>query len=208
MTDLFLWILEILGTVAFAISGAMVGVEKKMDLFGVAILGMVTATGGGAIRDLLLDVTPPAVFRNPVYALTAIGVSLLVFLPVVRRAFLQHTRAYELTLRVIDAVGLSVFTVVGVQTAFTAYPDANLFFASFIGALTAVGGGILRDVLAGTMPYVFVKHFYACAALIGAIACALLWPLGSIPAMLTGMALTILLRLLAAHFHWNLPQAK
>ena len=85
MTDLFLWILEILGTVAFAISGAMVGVEKKMDLFGVAILGMVTATGGGAIRDLLLDVTPPAVFRNPVYALTAIGVSLLLFLPVVRK---------------------------------------------------------------------------------------------------------------------------
>ena len=208
MKDVFLFVLEMIGTVAFAISGAMVGVQKKMDLFGIAILGMVTATGGGAVRDLLLNIAPPTVFRNPVYALTAIGVSIIVFIPAVRRAFTQHTRAYELTLRVIDAVGLGVFTVVGVQAAYAAFPDANLFLTSFIGALTAVGGGILRDVLAGTMPYVFVKHFYACAVLIGAIACALLWPVGSILAMLAGMGITILLRLLAAHFHWNLPKAK
>lgn len=106
-------------------------------------------------------------------------------------------------------IGLGLFTVVGVQVAQTASVDTNSFLVTFVGVLTDVGGGILRDVFAGNMPYAFIKHFYACASIIGAWACALLWPvLGDSLSMLVGAALTVILRLLAAHHHWSLPKAK
>ena len=85
MSQTMLFIFEIVGTIAFAISGALIGLEKKMDIFGVAILGLTTATGGGIIRDVILGNTPPATFQNPTYAIVAILVSMLVFIPVVRR---------------------------------------------------------------------------------------------------------------------------
>ena len=88
-------------------------------------------------------------------------------------------------------------------------PEMNLFLITFVGVLTGVGGGILRDIFAGNTPYIFIKHFYACASIIGAWTCALLWPhTGSVPAMIAGAALTVVLRLLAAHFRWSLPKAK
>ena len=107
--DLF-FIFEIIGTVAFAISGALMAIRKKMDIFGVAILGMTTAVAGGIIRDLILGITPPAAFVHPVYALTAIGVSLIMFIPAIRKA-LSHLGA---VLLVMDSIGLAAFTVTGV----------------------------------------------------------------------------------------------
>jgi len=203
------FVLEMIGTVAFAVAGALVGIDKKMDVFGVAILGMTTAVGGGVIRDLILNVAPPAAFREPVFALTAIGVSLAAFLPAVRRLAHRQPRLYDLTMLTMDSLGLGSFTVVGVQAAYAAVPEANVFLSSFVGVVTGVGGGILRDVLAGNTPYVFIRHFYACASLLGALCCALLWPrLGSGPAMVLGLVLTLLLRLLAAHFRWSLPRAE
>ncbi len=82
---------------------------------------------------------------------------------------------YDVLLRIMDAIGLSLFTVIGVETAYIHVADANAYLAIFVGMLTGVGGGILRDVLAGNTPYVFVKHFYACASLIGAVVCAVCW---------------------------------
>ena len=177
------FILEILGTVAFAASGAAVGIKKGMDIFGVSMLGLCTAVGGGVLRDLVLGNTPPLTFQDPVYALTAIAVSILTFLPCIQRAMERHPMLGEKLLGTMDAVGLGVFT--------------------------AVGGGVLRDVLAGNMPYVFVKHFYACASIIGALLTALLWDLlGADAAMLLGAAAVVVLRLCAAHWRWSLPKAK
>ena len=86
-------------------------------------------------------------------------------------------------------------------------PGANVFLAVFVGVITGVGGGVLRDVLSGNTPYIFVKHFYACASLIGAIFCAVFWPiLGSVPAMLIGAIMIVVLRNLAAHYRWSLPR--
>ena len=197
--------LEIMGTVAFAASGAMIAVNRKMDIFGIAMLGLFTATGGGVLRDLLLGNTPPATFRQPVYALTALVVAGVMFLKPVRSRWNAHGRVFDAVLLAMDSVGLGVFTVVGVEVALAA--DSNLFTAVFVGVVTGVGGGILRDVMAGQLPFVFVKHFYACASLIGALACALLWPwLGQLGAMLAGAVIVIALRLLAAKFHWKLPR--
>ena len=203
-----LFALEIIGTIAFAISGAVVGIQKKMDIFGVCILGLTASVGGGILRDLILNITPPAAFQNPAFAVTAILVSILFFIPAVRNAF-EHRKVYEALILIMDSIGLGLFTVVGVQVATAAMPERNLFLITFVGVLTGVGGGILRDVLAGNRPYIFVKHFYACASIIGAWTCALLWPLtGSVPAMITGATLTVILRLLAARFRWSLPKAR
>ncbi|MCQ2452521.1 MAG: TRIC cation channel family protein [Oscillospiraceae bacterium] len=204
-----IFILELLGTIAFAVSGAMVAIEKRMDLLGVILLGMTTAVGGGIIRDLILGSIPPSAFVHPVYALTAIGVSILVFFPRVRRVFTAKSHLYDLILRVIDSLGLGVFTAVGVQAAFTALTEPTLFLAVFVGVLTGVGGGVLRDLFAGSTPYIMVKHFYATASFVGALLCALLWPFaGQGLSTLIGAGVVVVLRLMAAHYRWKLPRAK
>ncbi len=204
-----LFALEIMGTIAFAVSGAIVGIQKKMDIFGVCILGLTASVGGGILRDLILNITPPAAFQNPAFAVTAILVSILLFIPSVRTAFEHRKWINDVLILIMDSVGLGLFTVVGVQVATAAMPERNLFLITFVGVLTGVGGGILRDVLAGNMPYIFIKHFYACASIIGAWTCALLWPVtGSVPAMAAGAVITVILRLLAARFRWSLPKAK
>ena len=119
-----------------------------------------------------------------------------------------ESRAYELVMLWLDSIGLGLFTVVGVQCAFQQAQDYNLFLLVFVGVITGVGGGVLRDVLSNQKPYIFVKHFYACPPLIGALLCALCWRhLGDIPSMLLGAAVILVLRLCAAHFRWGLPHA-
>ena len=206
--DLFVLLLELIGTAAFAVSGAMLGMKKNMDLFGVCVMGVTTACGGGVLRDLLLGALPPVMFQRPVYALTAIAVSVLIFPTRVRRLLKLGGHGYETAMRLADAAGLGVFTAVGVAAAFHQGYGANHFFAVFLGVVTGVGGGVLRDVLAGSPPYIFVKHIYACASIVGALLCALLWnAAGETAAMLLCCLSVLTIRLLAAHYHWSLPKA-
>jgi uncharacterized membrane protein YeiH len=207
--ETFLLVLELIGTVSFAASGALKGIKKGMDLLGVCVLGVVTACGGGVLRDCIIGAVPPVMFREPVYALTAIGVSLVVFFPAVHRLMERHTHGYEAFMLIFDSVGLGVFATAGVSAAMAAGYGNNFFFVLFLGTITGVGGGVLRDVLSNSLPYIFTKHFYACAAMIGAALCALLWPyLGQRASMIAGAAVVFLLRLLAAKYRWKLPRAK
>ncbi|MBE6758187.1 MAG: trimeric intracellular cation channel family protein [Ruminococcaceae bacterium] len=209
MSGTVLLIFEIIGTISFAISGAVTALQKKMDIFGVVILGLTTAVGGGVIRDLVLGQTPPATFQNPLYALVAVATAVVVFFPAVRRLFDRHHRSYEMVLLVMDSLGLGVFTVVGIRTAYGVSHGFSLFLLIFVGVVTGIGGGVMRDVLAGNTPYIFVKHFYATASLIGAVLCVTCWPLlGEMWAMVCGAAVVVLLRLLAARYHWSLPKAE
>ena len=204
----FVYALEIIGTVAFAISGAMVGMKKRMDIFGVCILGLVTACGGGAIRDVLLGKLPPVMFRDSSYGATAIIASIIVLLPIVQRAISREQKIYDQLMLVADSAGLGVFTAVGKAAAIDAGFGSNYLFCIFLGAVTGVGGGALRDVLAGNPPYIFVKHIYACASILGAILyVALEQPLGKTAAMLICVVAVFITRLLAAHFRWSLPKA-
>ena len=194
-------IIELIGTIAFAVSGAVVGINKKMDILGVSVLGMMTAVGGGVIRDLLIGKTPPAAFSDPVYMLTALAVSLIVFIPAVSRRINLDRFLWVLT----DSVGLGAFTIVGVTAGL---PFDNHFFAVFLGIVTGVGGGVFRDICAGEIPMIFRKHFYACPCIISAVACTLLYPYSDTLAILVGFTTAVLLRLLAARFKWHLPKAK
>lgn len=206
--DTFIFVVNIIGTLAFAASGAMIGLNKNMDIFGVCILGLATATGGGVIRDLILGLTPPMAFRDPTYAVLALVTSAVFFSRRVRQVLMHNQHRYDRLLFWMDTLGLGVFSVVGVELAFSRSGHPTFFLLVFVGTLTGVGGGVLRDLLAQEVPYIFVKHIYACASLAGAALCAGLWRFGSMPAMLAGMAAVVLIRVLAAHYHWNLPKAK
>ncbi len=214
-TERFILITDIIGTVAFAVSGAMAGIRKKMDVFGVNILALLTATGGGIIRDLITGSTPPAAFKNPFFVIIAAVAANITFIFV----WWQHknnknisgkTRAiYDKVFFWFDTVGLAAFTADGVHTGLLSPYAANAFLVVFLGVVTGVGGGVLRDVLSLEMPYIFVKHIYACASIIGAAAVYIVYiAMGSAEAaMLTGFFFVCVIRFCAAHYGWNLPKA-
>ena len=207
--DVFILALEIIGTIAFAVSGAMTALKKKMDLFGVVILGLTTAIGGGVLRDLILGITPPKTFANPLYAVIAIVTAAIIFIPPVHRWLSLRQPLFEKVLIVMDALGLGIFTVVGIRTAFEVSHSFSGFLMIFVGVVTGVGGGVMRDVLASDTPYIFVKHIYASASIAGAVVAVLLWPLNNgLWAMLAGTVIIVVIRLLSAHFKWNLPRVK
>ncbi|EJU19633.1 trimeric intracellular cation channel family protein [Mogibacterium sp. CM50] len=200
--------LEIVGTITFAISGATLGLEKGMDLMGITILGLTTSVGGGIIRDLIVGQTPPLTFRNPIYLIVSIITSVIVFLPPVRKWIFSKSTLYEMLMLVMDSVGLGVFTVSGIQAGYATTSIHGVILLSFVGVVTGVGGGVLRDMMAGDRPYIFVKHFYASASLIGAIFCTVLWNnIDQRIAMTGGAAIILVLRLMAARYRWSLPKA-
>ena len=204
-----IYTLELIGAIAFAISGASVGIKKKMDILGGAVLAMTTAVGGGILRDLILNVAPPAAFRDPAFTVTAIVTGLVAFLPAVREDYRRKAEYYEQILLLTDALGLGIFTAIGIQAAYSAIPWCNGFLAGFVGVLTGVGGGVMRDVMAGEQPYIFVKHFYASASILGAVYCVLTWGFMSQAAsLLSCTGIVVLLRILAAKYRWKLPKAE
>ena len=207
--DEFIFILELIGTVAFASSGAMIAIEKKMDIFGVNVLGATTAVGGGIMRDIILGLTPPGAFSHPVYVLVAALTSTILFVIAYAKPTAFESRVktdyYDKLMFWCDTAGLGIFTVVGIQAAVRAVGGENVFFFVFIGTLTGVGGGVLRDIMAGETPYILVKHIYARAAIAGGIVCVVgRTAFGEAYGTILGLAATVLLRFLAAHFRWNL----
>ena len=207
--ELFVTILELIGTVAFAASGALTAMKKHMDLLGIIVLGVITAIGGGILRDLILGITPPLAFRDPTCALVAVATSILLFIPYIRRPLLHRERLFDFVMLIMDSVGLGVFTVMGIWNALLFNPDRSIFLLMLVGVLTGVGGGMLRDILAGQTPYILVKHIYASASIAGALSCALsLRLLPDYLALLIGILVVLTIRLLAAHYRWNLPSVK
>lgn len=199
---------EIIGTIAFSISGAILGVKKKMDILGVIILGLTTAVGGGIIRDLLLGITPPNTFRSPIYLSIATITAIIVFIPKIQHIVGKTKKIYDLFFLWMDAIGLGIFTVIGIKVAFGSPNDTTMFLNVFVGVITGVGGGVMRDIMAGVAPYIFVKHFYASASIIGGIITALTWNhIGETLSMALGTAVIVVLRLLAAKFRWSLPKS-
>lgn len=201
-----LLILELVGTVAFSISGAMVALKKHMDIFGILVLGIITAVGGGVIRDVILGRLPPSTFTNPIYCVTAILAVGFILLPPIQRFITKSRILFDKLMIVADAIGLGVFTTVGVRITIDAGFNDSILLMLFEAVITGCGGGVLRDTLACDMPSILVKHFYACASLCGALVCILLWGLGDGPAMVAGTVVVIVLRLMAVKFRWNLPK--
>ncbi len=208
--DSIFFVFEIIGVIAFSLSGALTAMKKEMDIFGACVLGMTTAIGGGIIRDLILGVTPPAAFVNPLQAVLGLAIPALTYLPFIQKFFARNKHKVQaLSLMIADSVGLGVFTVVGVNACFETLPNPNAFTAIFLGVITGVGGGVLRDVFSMNLPKIFVKHFYACASIAGAIVAFILrlW-FDALTASIAGAIVVISLRFLASFLRWNLPKPK
>ena len=203
-----LFMIEMIGTIAFACSGAMVAIQKDLDLLGILVLGVTTACGGGMIRDLLIGSTPPTLFIHPVYVAVAAASTLILFLFV---RFLHSSRnilrsaLYDSALSLMDAVGLGAFTVVGINTAISAGFEEYRFFLVFLGVITGVGGGILRDIMANETPAILKKHIYACASLAGALLYTYTRGLSRELSMVCSALLVVIIRILARKYRWNLP---
>jgi len=208
MNDALVYFLEMIGTVAFAWSGAMVGIRKNLDIFGVIVLGVVTAVGGGVCRDLLLGITPPNMFLNPAYALVAFATALLLFLIAYKKQMLLESKTmlrYERLMNFFDALGLGIFSVVGVNVGYSCGHKSK-FFLLFLGVITGIGGGIMRDLLAGELPVILYKRIYAVAAIAGAGICVYLIEIDDYLAAALGAAVVVCIRMLATHYAWNLPK--
>ena len=195
--DIIWYMFDMIGTIAFAISGALVGVARKMDIFGMAVLALATAIGGGIVRDILLGYFPPNSLRNVVYVTVVISVTIIVFIMYNSRyrkhAMGPRSRAGYL---LADALGLASFTVTGASAGFKLYPELPIFIV-LLGTITAVGGGIIRDMLAqlpsiigGIVYYLMVISSWAGEAVYGAF------------------TVVLVIRLLAIKYNWSLPKVR
>lgn len=217
MSITLLGILDLVGTIAFAIAGAVVAIGEEMDLFGINVLAVCTATGGGVIRDLLISNTPPSSFRNPFYVAVAAVTANIVFVMILRikripknRRHNSLTVIYDKMLFWFDTLGLAAFTIDGVMAGIRAGHGDNLFLIIFLGMMTGVGGGALRDILANRMPAILYKHVYALSSIAGGLIMAVLAEIvGKLQiGMAAGFMTVIALRCLAVHFEWNLPRMR
>ncbi len=207
--EIVVFIIEIIGTIAFTISGAMVAINRKMDIFGVSVLGVTTAVGGGMIRDISLSTIPNSLLK-PVYIemsiITAIVVFVFVYFSKVQSKG-KHKVMYDNIMMAMDSLGLGIFTAVGVSKGISiGYADSTLLLV-FLGTITGVGGGLLRDIMAGVQPYIFTKHIYACASIVGAFVYIWVYSIfGEIFAMFGSTVVVVVIRYLARYYEWDLPR--
>lgn len=190
---------DILGTVAFSISGVLVAMEKRLDLFGVGIIALVTAIGGGTLRDLLIGVTPVTWTTTPVYMYVILGAVLFAIL------FQSRLKYLRTSLFLFDTFGIGLYTMVGIEKGVEAGLEPLICIT--LGTITASFGGVLRDILCNEIPVIFRKEIYATACILGGVGYFLLLktPLPEAYAYLSGLALVIGIRLLAVRFHIALP---
>lgn len=195
-----LYVLDLIGTVAFAVSGALAAIQRKMDLLGVIVLATVTAIGGGTLRDLLLGDTPPFCFKDETYLLLSLGTALAVF------AFYTQFSIWSKTLHVFDAIGLGTFVVIGCGKAmsFSVGPVG----AVILGVMTATAGGAIRDVLSGQVPMILQREVYASACIAGAVLMVAMRHLGAPSAfsLVLPALVVIIIRLFALRYNWALPR--
>lgn len=192
-------ILDILGTMAFAISGALAAMDRKLDLFGIFIIAFVTAIGGGTIRDALMGNTPVAWMENAAYIYLIGAVTIFAII------FRKKINYLKTSLFLFDTIGLGVFTITGVETGVANNLDPIVSIA--IGAMTGTFGGVVRDILCNEIPVIFRKEIYATASIVGGLAFVVLHRLNvNIDVIYVVTSLTvIIIRLIVVKYKISLP---
>jgi uncharacterized membrane protein YeiH len=195
---MILQILDYVGTMAFAVSGALKGVRKELDIFGVVVLAVVTAIGGGTIRDTLLDL-PVFWLADSTYVLLSLAMAIGVFV------LFRLAQKTERSVLLFDALGLGVFTAIGAMKAAAA--GLGIVGMVTMALLTGVGGGVLRDVLAGDVPVVLREEIYASASIAGGLIFALAAHVGLPEAVGVTVAviITVAIRVVSIYMGWRLP---
>ncbi|MCP8968052.1 trimeric intracellular cation channel family protein [Ectobacillus ponti] len=193
-------IFSFLGIIAAAVSGTLVGMKKQMDLFGLIFLAAATSLGGGVIRDIMIGHFPPVVFIKPIYFLVSTLAALVTCF------FYERITKLQNTIMLSDAVGLGVFTAIGANAAVSQDLLNAPFLVVSMGLLTGIGGGILRDLFAKDIPYVFRKEIYAIASILGAL--SFLFTYDKVPHVLSFyicLLVTFVVRVVAVMYNVNFP---
>ena len=200
--QVFIYILDLFGTMAFAVTGAFKAIEHKSDIVGILLLATITGVAGGTIRDIVMGQFPNSL-SDPVYVIITVLSGISIFF------LYSHLKKHWNLFLKFDAIGLGVFAIIGATFAYNLV-GLNFLAIMLAGMLTAVGGGILRDVFVTQVPIVFVKEFYVSASFIGIVVFYLILYFGGelYSATILGIILTTTLRLIAMKFNWNLPRAK
>lgn len=196
-----MWVVDffdIVGTAAFAISGVLVGVKNKLDLFGLVMLSIITASGGGLIRDVIISNELPVFFTQPRYLMIALISTVVCIFA------LKYIRRLVFLIQVFDAIGLGVFTVLAAYKGIKY--EIPLIGIIFIACLTGIGGGIVRDILVNEVPMVFRSEIYALASIGGAVMFYILYRYINVNLdIYICIVVVFLVRILSIHFNWNLP---
>lgn len=212
MPEIVMFILEIIGTISFAISGAVIAIKARLDIFGVVFIGSITAIGGGIVRDLFIGKTPPAVFCNFYLFVIAVVTSIIVFVItyINKHKFNILEGIIEYVNNFFDAIGLAAFSVMGTEVAFVENFSDNMFFSVILGMLTGIGGGIFRDILTDTTPFVLKKRIYALASILGSCTYYILRKNfdNLIIVSVISMLLVFSIRIWATKYRWSLPKIK
>ncbi len=201
--DVFIYVLDLFGTMAFAVTGAFKAIESKADIVGIVILATITGVAGGTIRDIVLGKFPPNSIVDPTYVIITVATGVVLFF-----LYTKLKKHWNVFLK-FDARGLGVFTVIGATFAYNIF-GLNFLAMVLAGMLTAVGGGILRDVFVNQVPIVFVKELYALASFVGVVIFYLILAVGAdlYIASIAGIGIVTGLRLVAMKYNWNLPKVK
>ena len=201
-TEFFIYVLDLFGTIAFAITGAFKAIEKKFDVVGILLLATITGVAGGTIRDVILGRIPNSI-SDPTYVIVTIASGIIIFF-----LYSRLKKHWNLFLK-FDAIGLGVFTIIGATFAYNIF-GLNFLAILLAGILTAVGGGILRDIFVNQVPIVFVKEFYLSASFIGIVVFSVILYFTDelYYATIVGIVLTTSLRLIAMKYNWNFPKVK
>ena len=196
---MFYLTIDILGTVAFAISGVLAAMEKKLDIFGIFIIAFVTSIGGGTLRDILIGNTPVVWMQSSIYVFVVLAT--VVFAVI----FVNQLKYFRKTLFLFDTIGIGLFTMVGIEKGLSAGLLPIMCIA--LGTITACFGGVIRDILCNEIPVIFRKEIYATACILGGVGYFLLRKLPFDPTYAyVGAILTIIvIRLLAVKFKISLP---
>jgi uncharacterized membrane protein YeiH len=196
---MFYLVIDILGTVAFAISGVLVAMEKKLDLFGVVIIAFVTAVGGGTLRDFLIGNTPVGWMTTPVYLITITATVIAAII------FVNQLRYFRKSLFLFDTIGLGLYTMVGVEKGINA--GLSPVICIILGTITASFGGVIRDILCNEIPVIFRKEVYATICILGGIFYFVIiqFPVATKVAYAAAILSIIVMRLLAVKFKISLP---
>jgi uncharacterized membrane protein YeiH len=202
LEELLTLVLNLMGTFAFGLSGGILAVKKRMDLFGVLVLSVSTGLGGGIVRDLILGHTPPATLTDWRYLGTAGLAGVLVFV------WYNRIANHGTFITTFDAVGLSIFTVTGTVIALNA--GLGPAPAALLGMLTGVGGGVVRDVLAAEIPLIFRSEVYAVASMLGAVIIIVASQAGfsGIPSEILAALAIFILRMVSVQRGWRIPVAR
>jgi uncharacterized membrane protein YeiH len=201
--EFFIYVLDLFGTMAFAVTGAFKAIEHKADIVGIIILATITGVAGGTIRDVILGKELPNSLIDPSYVIITVVSAIVIFL--LHSKMKKHWNVFLK----FDAIGLGVFTVIGATFAYNMF-GMNFLVIVLSGMLTAIGGGILRDVFVSQTPIVFVKELYASASFLGAAGFYLVILLTNdvYAGTISGLLLATGLRMVAMKYNWNLPKVK